>query len=316
MTLDIVQAAALARGMMYTPGPFAVEGVFVEPPTQTRSTQATGAAGASAYRGAYTGGRIKVHEKVYDIAGAEVAVITENGALTSGQAVWCTLVAVQHRISGAVSLVWVRGTAAVVASAAVPTHAEIVAELDLDDSATYFILGDLMFYRSGDLVVTHRVSDERRPAYVDEANKEGLVFDETDQSNMGEEYGGVIEVQAGLVQLSGVAAGSMYIDGLALPKWPFGGRIVKLEYIPAVNGTGAGATQDVIVNIDGTPTTGGTLTLTLANAVIPTPVSSTITGANKFKAGDGLDLEVDNAGTDFTAGSGTFRVHLQKYVRR
>jgi hypothetical protein len=318
MSLDVVAALALCNaGENYQPPPFWVEGVFVEPPVQTRSSQATGAAGATVLRAAYTAGRVKMNGRVADVAGAEATLVSQNGYLTSGQAVWFTLVAVQHRPSSAINLIWVPGTVAALASVAKPTHAQIVDALDLDDRPSYVICGSLRFYRVSDLVIVHAASDVQRPAYVDSANKTEIVYDESDQSNMAEVAGSTIEVQVGLVQMSGVAAGSLYMDGIPLPAWPFGGKIESMHYIPAVNGTGAGATQDVVLGIDGTALTGGVLTLTLANAVIPTPVAATaITAANKFKAGATLDVETDNTGTDFTAGSGTLRVVLKRFVRR
>lgn len=315
MSLDVVLAAAVCLGESHNPGPYLVEGVFVEPPTQTRSSQVTGT-GTTTLRAAYTGGRLKLLDKVIDVAGAEATIVAQSSYMTSGQARWFALCAVQHRPNAAINLIWVPGTIAAVADAVVPTDAQIQAFLDLDEEGVYVICGDLRFHRSADTTIVHAAKDLRRPAYVQTADKTGILFDETDQSTMGKVYGDHIDFQMGLVQMSGVSAGSMYIDGASFPRWPFGGEIAGLEYVAAVNATGSGATQDLIVNIDGTPTTGGTLTLTLANAVVPVPVTSTITGANKFKCGDGLDIEVDNAGTDFTAGSGTLRVKLNKYVRR
>lgn len=313
--LDVHNAEHFTGGLTQLPT-FWVEGVFVEPPTTTRSSQVTGA-GATALRGGRTGGFVKIGERVRFFAGAEDAILSRAAAfLTSGQAVWHTLVGFPHRVSGNIDLRWVPGDVAAVASAVEPTKAEIAEYLELDERQAFVVCGSIRHHRSADTVIVHQVKDGGRPCYVEETAKSTLTWDETDQSNMGEVEGGHIDFAVNLVQLSGVAAGSFYIDGAQLPRWAFGGRIYRLEYIPGLNGTGAGATQDVIANIDGTPTTGGTLTLTLANAVVPTPVVSNITGANKFKAGDTLDIEVDNVGTDFTAGTGTLRVHLKRYARR
>jgi hypothetical protein len=91
----------------------------------------------------------------------------------------------------------------------------------------------------------------------------------------------------------------------------FGGRIMSIQYVAAVTGTGAGATFACNLKIGATPTTGGVCTITLANTgYAATPVLGTaVTALNQFGPTDTITL-VNAAGTVFTAGSGYFLIAL------
>lgn len=315
--LDVVIASHVSRGEQFTQAPIEVKGLFVEPASTTLSSQATGAAGASAFRARHTSGRVRIHDKVIDLAGAEEAVITENGALTSGQAMWCTLVAVQHKLSGGIGLAWVRGTAATYGSHVVKTQAEIVTALGQDDQvAMLAICGDIEFYRSADTTVVTSVSSKRRAAYVDESSKTGIT-ETVAAATLEEEFGGFIDFPITLASAFALNAGDLYSVAPA-PDLPFGGVIKRWEYIGAVSGAGAGADMTLKAQIDGVVVTGSDMQLLLAATAIAAGgarvAGGTITAANTFKPKASIGVEVDAKPTAFSGGSGIIRMHYNKLV--
>jgi len=90
-------------------------------------------------------------------------------------------------------------------------------------------------------------------------------------------------------------------------------RIVSLEFVTTVAGTGASASQTFNLEIGTTNVTGGVLTLTLASqATIGTITAATaITANNIGSSTDTISLEMAAGGTVFTAGAGYFIMELQ-----
>lgn len=325
MSLDVIQAALVAGGEPFLPVPFSVEGLCVRPPSQTNSSQVTGD-DVTTLRGAYTSGRVRLVDYAKDFASGEENVIVSVGGqyddgtgLANGYAVWGTLVAVQHRPAAAISLMWVMGSVALVASAVVPTVAEVQSAIGYSAGQTrYVILGDLLWHRSADTVITHRTSDERRPAYVDEANKTGLTLSQDDQASMNLKFFGIVPVaNITLATISAATAGNLVVDGLPLPKLPYGGKLGAIRYIPSVDAAGAGATVVLRPQVGGTALTGGDLSLD-ENSDTPAVVSGdgsyTNDSAAYFAPGDEIDIELESKANAFTAGSGLLVAEIWECV--
>ena len=326
MALDAPYGSAFAGGEVHEPPPFSIEGLFPLPPTQTISTQATGT-GATLLRVGLSEGRVRLPEFSHDFTAQEVTVYTNAAQLTdfaSGYAVWCTAVAVQHRPAGSISIVHVIGTVAVVASVVKPTLAEIKTAIDGSNQTSYMILGDTLFYRSADLVVDHRVDYERRPAYVDEANKSGAYASQDDQAAMGLEYWGAIDFYLDLTQAFAQTAGDQILKTEA-PALPFGGLCGQLEYAPAKDAAGAGGDISLRPNVDNpgaaaaVAADGDDLQLLVAGAVVGTTTSNTrapgsYTTDPYFKPGATISIELQAKPTAFTDGFGILKLHIWKCV--
>lgn len=313
MSFDVQNASLVAGGEGVPLKPIELEGLHVTPSIESANSQVTGA-GATDLFARHTGGRARIFGVVQDFLADEVQVIDEDNYLASGEAVWFALVIIQHKNQGSVSALWVPGTVAAVASAAKPTFAEIKTFLDLDDKeATFGIAGDIRFHRSADTVIDVATSSERRPAYTDDSKKNGILADTTDPTTLSATPGGYADFAVDLTTASGVGVGNLFVDGADLPSFPYGGRVDKLEYIGAVDGTAG----DVVIKaqIDGTEVTGSDLALTAANTAVPSKVDGGAPSAGAdFLPGQGLDLEMDTVTAAFTAGSGTIRVHFSEYL--
>lgn len=326
MTLDFQNADHVAGGATFIQSPCEIHGVYPEPPIATQSAQTTGD-GTTTLRARYTGGRVRIFDRVLDIIGAEVAVATQTGSqldyggatLSSGNAIWFALVAVQHRNTGAISLVWVPGAIAAVASVVVPTYDEILEYLGLDDEQAYLaVCGDVRFYRSADTTILCRTNYDRRPAHVDTAKKTSAGDTVQATADGGEEeWGGIIEIPITLASAFALTAGDLY-QAFPLPSVPYGGKIVSWEYGSLVSGAGAGADMTLKLQIDGTVVTGSDTQLLLATTAVSATggrvAGGTITAANLFKPGQVLGVEVDAKPTAFTAGSGILRIYWRKFV--
>jgi hypothetical protein len=314
MSFDVETAPLVAGGEVVPLKPVELEGLHASPPIATRSSQAAGA-GATVLVAKRLGGRARVFGHVRDFQAAENTVISQNNYLTLGQAVWFALVVVQHRNAGAVSLLWVPGTVAAVASAAKPTLAQIKTFLDLDDGeATLGICGDIRFHRSADTVIDVMTTPKRRPAYTDDSQKTSYEADAATKSSLVLEPRGFVDFHANLVSLSAVTPGNLAIDGSDLPAFPYGGKITKFQYLQGQAPTGAGASIQLALQFDGVLVAGSQLALTLANTALgQPPVEATPSSAFDF-LGHELDLEVDTVTTAFTGGAGTLRVYVSEYV--
>ena len=325
MTLDVQNASHVAGGEVHTPAPISIEGLRLSP-SFTASTQTTGDA-ATVLRVHQSGGRVKVFDHVRDFLPSEPTIVSSSGAqysqppsvteFSSGNAVWFSLVAVQHRVSGAISLLYVPGAIAAVATAAKPTFAQIVAALGLGDDAHFAICGSVRFHRSADTTIQVKTDHEDRPAYVDVDNKTGVEADQASQASLGSVFHGFVEVSTDLTAASGEGAGNPYITGALLPNLPFGGFFGNnWQYVPAVDGAGAGATITFRPRISGTEVTGNDLTVTLATSALPAAVTaagSFTDPTQRFTQGQTLDIKVQ-AVTAFTAGRGTIRIPVFAYV--
>ena len=309
---DVQTASAVAAGEVVTPLPISFEGLHVLPGVETPSSQVTGA-GLTTLVARHSGGRARLPYASREFGPAESTIVASANFLQAGQAVYAAGVAVQHRNAGALSIIWVLGTVAALADAVAPTTAEIKAALQLDDYAIIGHIGDLRFHRSADEVIDVAASNLRRPAYLDESRKIGILLDPADPSALGAEPAGYVDIPVDLTGYSAVTAGDLAVDGATLPSFPFGGRIDKLEFLTGQ----AGVAGDILLQagIDGTEVTGSDLQLTAANTALGgAPPSSTPTAARDFKPGQGLDIEVDTVTSAFTAGTGTLRVHVSKYT--
>lgn len=93
----------------------------------------------------------------------------------------------------------------------------------------------------------------------------------------------------------------------------YNGVIKSLDFVTTVAGTGSGASQTFNLDINTTPTTGGSLVLTLSNqgTVGTVTAATSITAANTFGPTDTLSLKMAAGGTVFTAGAGYFVVSIQ-----
>lgn len=329
MIMDLILAAAFLGGESFERVPFEVHGLEVLPPTETLSSQVTGT-GATVLRAKYTGGRIRFGEKVYDFTGDEVVVSTTaaqfaqyaDGAVSvsfsSGNAVWFSLVAVQHKVNGAVNLVWVPGTIAAAASAVVATQAEILEFLGLTgEAANVLVLGDIRFHRSADTAVQVKTTGGRRPAYVLESNKTTTTENANDPEGMEERFWGWLEVPITYASAFALNAGDIYAAP-TLPPLPYGGKIRDWEVVGAVSGAGAGADMTLKLQIDSTEVTGSSIQLLLAGTAIAAGgvkvADAGISAANVFKPGSTLGIEVDAKPTAFTAGSGVIRIQIWEFV--
>lgn len=313
MSLDVLYASHVAQGEPYVPAPISVAGLFIAL-AAIPSSQLTGD-DSTVLRAGYTDGRAKVYDVVRDFAGAEAVVMSSSGSqlFAAGYAQYFTLVAVQHKVSAAVTLLWVAGTVAVVADAAVPTMTEIQAALG--DNPHFAICGDIRFHRSADTVIQAKTETTRRPAYTDESKKTGLTKDQSDVTNLQAEFAGYVDIPIDLTNAYTLGAGVLAQDGLALPPFPLGGYVAAWEYIPGTDGAGAGGDITARLGIDGTVEASSDLQILLAaTALGAAPTRVALSTVLPFIQGEGLDVEVEAAATAFTAGSGTLRAELWKYV--
>ena len=246
--LDCLLFALVACSVGYQPPPFQVDGIRLEPSIETLPSQVTGD-GASTLIVRRTAGRIRCLESVTDFATDEDTVAVSSGhayqvndtgtKLASGNAVWFTAVALQHRPAGAVEIVYVPGAVAAVADSVVPTQAQIKARLDPENAnVLYVIIGDVRFYRSADTSVVVSISELRRPAWVYEANKTGVVFAQNSNTSLASRFLGYMDIPIELISTSAVADGGTYIDGIELPNTQFGGYVKNWSYFPTKAGVG------------------------------------------------------------------------------
>jgi hypothetical protein len=119
--------------------------------------------------------------------------------------------------------------------------------------------------------------------------------------------------------LTGVLGTTSQVSVVLSKSLGFAAELEKVEIIPFVVGTGAGASRTINVRKgSATGSVAGTVTATLANqTTIGTVTAGTVTEANaKFGDGDTLTIELPSGGTVFTAGGAhlvlTFRVPLQR----
>lgn len=317
MAFDVNNASLVAGGESASILPILIAGLILQPAVETLPSQLTGDTD-TVLTAAVTGGNIRMFGFVKFFNYTETTLISTSGEahLASGEAQWYTACVVQHRNAAAISIVYVPGDIAAVASVEKPSWNDIKTFLGKGaEDATIAILGDIRYHRSGDLVIDVQVDDVRRPFYTDDAKKPSShIRDLADTSTLTAVAAGYVDLPIDLTSASGITPGNLLVDGVDLPKWPYGGQIDRLEYIGTVAGANSGADITLKAQIDGTVVTGSDLQLTLANTALPSKVAGgTPSAAYDFQCGDGLDLEVDAVSTAFTAGSGIVRVHLNRY---
>lgn len=329
MTLDVQNANKVAGGEIYTPPPIQIEGITVEPALITPCSQVTGDA-ATVLRARLRAGRVKVFGKTIDVLPSENALVTTTTdyrqyvggvavrQFTAGMAVWFTAVAVQHRVSGAIGVVWVPGLIAAVANAIYLTATEIAAALD--DQDVLAILGDVRFHRSADTVVRVQVTDVRRPSYVDSAEKTGVVADQAAQTSLTPEFRGFLELPIDYTQGTAVGAGNNYYNDLPGYNFPFGGYldVDNSRFVNELAGVGVGASLTLKVWLGNAEVTGVTWVLPVATSGVPATVAPTGAasgGTNRFDQNEVIDIEIDAAAAAYTAGRGTLRIPVYEYVR-
>lgn len=327
MSLDSQFAESLAGDQLYLL-PLMVLGLFPVPPVRTVSTQATGD-DSTVLRAGITAGRVRIGDIVKDFTATESVVASSSGAqyaddtdFASGYALWATAVAVQHRPAGAISIVWVLGDVALLASAAKPSLERIEVEVNTD---RFVILGDVLFYRSADTVVDHRVDYERRPEFVEQTGKNGTDAAQDSQSSMGLRYFGAIPLHVALASYSAATAGDILAQFEA-PALPFGGLIGQLQYVPTIAGAGASASVTFRPNIKNpgvsafTAHAGADLALAVAASAIGTttsnaraPGSYTAPGPY-FKPGATIGIELEAKSNTYSDGEGTLFIHIWECV--
>jgi hypothetical protein len=108
---------------------------------------------------------------------------------------------------------------------------------------------------------------------------------------------------------AGTSAGDMVTT--FVPGYRF--KLLALDFVTSIAGTGAGATQTYNLEIGTTNVTGGTCNVTLAStsAVGELTAGAAITAANVGLATDSISIEQAASGTAFTAGAGVFVVTIQ-----
>lgn len=89
-------------------------------------------------------------------------------------------------------------------------------------------------------------------------------------------------------------------------------KVVGFDFITTVAGTGTSASQVFNIEIGTTNTTGGVLTLLLAdtNAIGKKTAATAFTANNTGSATDAISIEMAASGTVFTAGAGYFAIKL------
>lgn len=90
-------------------------------------------------------------------------------------------------------------------------------------------------------------------------------------------------------------------------------KLLKLDFVTTVAGTGSGASQVFNLTIGATPTTGGVLTVTLASTdtIGKVTAGTAITAAQTGSAAATISLKMAASGTVFTAGAGYFVISIQ-----
>lgn len=90
-------------------------------------------------------------------------------------------------------------------------------------------------------------------------------------------------------------------------------KLVKWAFVTTTAGTGTSASQVFNLEIGTTNTTGGVLTLLLANTdtIGKITAATAITALNEGAATDTISIEMAASGTVFTAGAGYFVITIQ-----
>lgn len=90
-------------------------------------------------------------------------------------------------------------------------------------------------------------------------------------------------------------------------------KILSIDFVTTVAGTGSGASQTFNLEIGTTNLTGGVVNVTLASTATVGAITagSAVTANNTGTASDNISLEMAAGGTVFTAGAGYFVIRLQ-----
>lgn len=107
--------------------------------------------------------------------------------------------------------------------------------------------------------------------------------------------------------------GTSAIDILTTYTPGFKFKLLSLDFVTTVAGTGAGASQVFNLEIGTTNVTGGVCTVTLASTdtIGKITAGTAITAANTGSATDTISIEMAASGTVFTAGAGYFLIGIQ-----
>ncbi len=124
---------------------------------------------------------------------------------------------------------------------------------------------------------------------------------------------GVQQIAFHLDLAAGPMAGTSAADVVSLfvPGYKF--KLLALDFVTSIAGTGSSSTQTLNLEIGTTNVTLGTLVITLAstNVVGELTAGAAITGNNEGSASDTISVEVAVSGTAFTAGKGVLIVTIQ-----
>jgi len=94
---------------------------------------------------------------------------------------------------------------------------------------------------------------------------------------------------------------------------PFKFRLVSWLWVTEVLLVGAAGTRTANLAVGGVDVTGGVITVVIASAAVGSVIAqgSAITALNTGAAGGNISVKLPGAGTQFTAGSGTFQITIQ-----
>ncbi len=90
-------------------------------------------------------------------------------------------------------------------------------------------------------------------------------------------------------------------------------KVLAIQFVTTVAGTGAAASQTFTTAISGTSVTGGSLNLLLADTdtIGKVKAATAVTALNEGAATDTLSIKMAASGTVFTAGAGYFVIRIQ-----
>lgn len=147
------------------------------------------------------------------------------------------------------------------------------------------------------------------------ASAQAALTDSTTGASSGTTLAAGVGVNTVTIPLTSLATGlsTSAIDLLTAytPGYKF--KLLALDFVTTVAGTGTSASQAFNLAIGSTATTGGVCTVTLASTdtIGKVTAGTSITAANTGTASDTLSIKMAAGGTVFTAGAGYFVIKIQ-----
>lgn len=111
--------------------------------------------------------------------------------------------------------------------------------------------------------------------------------------------------------VTGIGTGAMDLLTTYTPGFKF--KLLAVDWVTTLAGTGSGATQAFNLKIGSTATTGGVCTVTLASTATVGAITAgtAISALNTGSSADTISLVKAGSGTVFTAGAGYFVIRIQ-----